>query len=116
MFNTCPPVLGKEKLIQKSISETLHNAIRFSSGKEIRLSSEENDRFFALKITNSGKEIPLEKLESIKEAFGLAEEHADKSSGLGLAIVNTCQQLVNGNLNIESADGKITVTLQYQKA
>ena len=76
--------------------------------------AEENNRV-TVQITNEAKEIPDEKLRNITEAFGLAGQHMDKNSGLGLAIVNACQELMEGSLDIESKDGKFRVTLSFKK-
>jgi two-component system sensor histidine kinase/response regulator len=109
------PVLGDEKLVVKSLSETLNNAIKFSTEKEIHLRTWEEDGWVKVQIINEGEEIPEEKLKNITEAFGLADQHMDKNSGLGLAIVNACQKLIQGKLEIESKEGKITVTLAFRK-
>ena len=111
-----PPVSGEERLLTKSLSETLHNALKFSTGKKIHLRAVEENNGVIVQITNKAKAIPEEKLRNITEAFGLAGQHMDKNSGLGLAIVNACQELMEGTLDIESKDGKFIVTLRFKKA
>ena len=111
-----PPVLGEKKVLVKSLSETLKNAIKFSTEKEIYLRAAEENNVVMVQITNDAKEIPEEKLKNITEAFGMAEQHMDKNSGLGLAIVSACQELMDGSLDIESKEGKFIVTLRFKKA
>ncbi len=108
-------VKGDDRLIQKSLSELIHNAIKFSTDNNISISTFEKDNKVFVKITNISEDIRAEKLQSITEAFGLADQHMDKNAGLGLAIVNACQKLVNGVLNITSKSGIITVTPGYLK-
>ncbi len=111
-----PPVSGDEKLLTKSLSETLHNALKFSTEKEIHLHAAEENNQVMVQIINDAEEIPEEKLKNLTEAFGLADQHMDKNSGLGLAIVNACQELMDGSLDIESKEGKFVVTLRFKKA
>jgi len=108
-------VIGDDMLLEKSFSETINNAVKFSTGREVTIETFEEDNKVLVKITNAGEEIPEEKLQRMTEAFGMADQHMDKNSGLGLAIVSACQNLVNGGLNIESKTGMVTVTLDYQK-
>lgn len=107
-------VIGDDMLLEKSLSETINNAVKFSTGDEVTIEIFEAEDKISVKITNNGPDIPEEKLQKMTEAFGLAEQHRDKSAGLGLAIVSACQNLVNGSLNIESKAGKVTVTLGYR--
>ncbi len=111
-----PPVSGDEKLLVKSLSETLHNAIKFSTEKEIHLHAAEENNQVMVQIVNDAEEIPEEKLKNLTEAFSLADQHMDKNSGLGLAIINACQELMDGSLDIESKEGKFIVTLRFKKA
>jgi len=108
-------VIGDGMLLEKSLSETINNAIKFSTGDEVTIEIFEADNKILVKITNTGSDIPEEKLQKMTKPFGLAEQHMDKSAGLGLAIVSACQNLVNGTLNIESKTGMISVTLGYLK-
>ncbi len=111
-----PHILGDAKLLLKSISETLNNAVKFSTDREVRIETEDTGHEISLKVINAGENIPEQKLKRITEAFGLAERHMDKNAGLGLAIVNACQNLMEGGLDIESRAGKIIVTLRFKKA
>ncbi len=112
---TSSPVIGDGQLIQKAVSEVLNNAIKFTKDEKVAIETYEEKDKVVVKITNSGDDITDEKLQNITEAFGLADQHMDKSSGMGLAIVNACQNLVNGELAIESKNGTITVMLNYRK-
>jgi len=108
-------VIGDDMLLEKSLSETINNAVKFSTGGEVTIEIVDIENRILVKITNAGEEIPEEKLQRMTEVFGMAGQHTDKDAGLGLAIVNACQNLVNGTLNIESKTGMIMVTLGYQK-
>lgn len=108
-------VIGDSMLLEKSLSETINNAVKFSTGDEVTIEIFEADNKILVKITNTGSDIPKEKLQKMTKPFGLAGQHMDKSAGLGLAIVSACQNLVNGGLNIESKTGMVTVTLSYRK-
>ena len=110
-----PPVIGDDMLIRKSLSETINNAVKFSTGQEVTIEAFEEEDKVRVRISNTGPVIPEEKLQRMTEVFGLADQHMDKNAGLGLAIVSACQNLVNGELNIESTDGITRVTLSYRK-
>jgi signal transduction histidine kinase len=108
-------VIGDDMLLEKSFSETINNAVKFSTGREVAIETFDEGNRVLVKITNAGEEIPEEKLQRMTEAFGMAEQHMDKNAGLGLAIVSACQNLINGELNIESKTGMVTVTLGFRK-
>lgn len=112
---TMVQVMGDDMLLEKSLSETINNAVKFSTGREVTIETIDEENSVQVKITNAGEEIPEEKLQKMTEAFGLAGQHMDKNTGLGLAIVSACQNLINGSLNIESKTGMVTVTLDYRK-
>ncbi len=106
-------VWGSETLIKKSLSEVLHNAIKFSTGNKITIHTIETDDCIMVPITNQGPVIPANKKEIILKAFGLAESHYDQNAGLGLAIVSSCQKIMKGRLKIESNENATTVSLGF---
>lgn len=106
-------VRGNETLIRKGLSEVLHNAIKFSTGNLITINTVEADDCVMVPIANQGPVIPEDKKEIILKAFGLAESHYDQNSGLGLAIVSSCQKLMGSRLQIESDENATTVSLGF---
>ncbi len=106
-------VRGNETLIKKGLSEVLHNAIKFSTGNKITINTVETDDCVMVPITNRGPVIPEDKKEIILKAFGLAESHYDQNSGLGLAIVSSCQKLMGSRMQIESNTEATTISLGF---
>ena len=106
-------VRGNETLIRKGLSEVLHNAIKFSTGNLITINTVETDDCVMVPISNKGPVIPEDKKEIILKAFGLAESHYDQNSGLGLAIVSSCQKIMGSRLQIESDENATTVSLGF---
>jgi signal transduction histidine kinase/CheY-like chemotaxis protein len=90
----------------------LSNALKFTDrGKvSVRVSAlpEEPDRV-RLTVSDSGRGIALEKLESIFEPFAQArasDSQVQGGAGLGLAIVKELARLMNGTVRVESELGR----------
>jgi PAS domain S-box-containing protein len=100
-------------MILQTLTNLLSNAIKFSpAGSTVTLSGEGGGAQFTFRVSDHGRGIPHDKLESIFERFKQvdASDSRDKGgSGLGLAI---CRSIVNahgGKIWGESETGKGTV-------
>ncbi len=57
---------------------------------------------FTISFTNRGPVIEPERLELLGKPFELVEDHHDKHTGLGLAVVSTIMQMHGGKMKIEN--------------
>jgi signal transduction histidine kinase len=98
-----------EKVAQILVN-LLSNAIKFTpAGGHISAECAAVDDTVRLSISDTGPGVPKDKLEAIFERFvQLKEGLADRESGvgLGLAISRDLARAMNGDLTVESAEGK----------
>jgi two-component system sensor histidine kinase VanS len=112
LFVVCDP-----DKIERVLDNLLKNAVSYSEpGTAIRLLLEAQNEKVTLRVENSGRTIPTEKLERIFEQFfrlDHARSSATGGAGLGLAIAREIVELHGGTIVAESADGRtaFTVTL-----
>lgn len=102
-------MVDSDRLVQVVIN-LLSNAIKFSSkNSSIELEAKTNNEFAEIRITDHGRGIPLEMRESIFEKFKQVES-ADgkrgKGTGLGLPICKAIVEAHNGQIGVESDEGK----------
>jgi K+-sensing histidine kinase KdpD len=76
----------------------------------LTVSSKNNDTSFTLSFTNQGPVIEADRLEGLGKPFELGEEHHDKHTGLGLAVVNTIMEMHNGSMQIENDGDRGVIT------
>ncbi len=98
-----------EKVAQILVN-LLSNAIKFTpAGGRISTACEATDDVVYLRVSDTGIGIPADKFEVIFEPFvQLKEALADREGGvgLGLAISRDLARAMNGELSIESTEGK----------
>jgi signal transduction histidine kinase len=112
------PFLWADKRASKQILlNLLSNAIKFTpQGGKITVSAKASKRNTTLKIANTGKGIPAEKLPKLTDPFNRTDTDpylAEQGWGLGLTITKALVDLHDGKLDIKSKVGKgttITVT------
>ncbi|PLX11523.1 MAG: hypothetical protein C0598_07955 [Marinilabiliales bacterium] len=107
-------VIGVENALKKSFKEIICNAIKFSDDNEtveIVSTIEENRLIFS--ITDKGQFIPPEKIEDITTPFGLANDHYDQNTGLGLSFVKSVLEIHDAEMKIESTEEKTTFILYF---
>lgn len=97
--------------LQQVLLNLLANALKYSpTGSRIQVSVSNEAGQLAIRVTDEGRGVPMEKLEKIFERF----EQVDKSDsrheggvGLGLAISRTIMQQHGGTIWAERNDSKI---------
>ena len=116
-------------IISRILTNLLSNSIKFTSAGgriEVESTMNENEKMFILKITDTGKGIPADKLKFIFDRFYQAEDHATSGggTGLGLALAKELAVLMNGNISAVSEPGKgsefivgfpVTRTAEYKE-
>jgi signal transduction histidine kinase len=112
----CAPALcvqaDREKL-QQIVLNLLVNAIKFTpSGGEIVLDCEERTGEVAVRVRDTGRGVPQDKLHVIFEPFVQVERGTTRAidgTGLGLAISRDLARAMGGDLEVESVVGEGSV-------
>lgn len=113
-------VMGDRNLILRIGSNLLSNALKFTIEGKVRLSTKYSDGDFILTVDDTGTGINKEKREQIFKPFErLSNASTQDGFGLGLAIVRSLTELMDGNITVESVPEKgsrFTVTLPLKIA
>lgn len=103
-------VTADRQLIKQVILNLLSNAIKFSPvGEKILLHSTQEDERFVFVIVDHGRGIPKDQIANLFDPFvQVREAQVDsvKGTGLGLSIVKKMIELHNGEVWIQSIEGK----------
>ena len=104
---------ANEELLKQVFINLLDNAIKFSNnGASVDVSIESEDECIIISVSNYGKEILEEQKQKIFNKFYQTDEsHSSDGYGIGLAIVKKIVSLHNGNISVESKDGRTTFTV-----
>ena len=108
---------GNEELLKQVWINLIDNAVKFAprcGTVEIDVLDVGDD--LSVKISNTGDEIPPEKLDKIFNKFYQADEsHATQGNGIGLAIVKKIVELHSGSIKVLSESGLTTFTVILPK-
>lgn len=104
---------ANEELLKQVFINLVDNAIKFSeNGGSVDISIENEDDSILVSVSNYGKEISPEQKQKIFNKFYQADEsHSSEGYGVGLAIVKKIVTLHNGNISVESENGRTTFTV-----
>ena len=110
-------VEGNEELLKQVWINLLDNAVKFSPRQgEIRLDVTEGKDTVTVSVSNTGPEIPPEKMDKIFNKFYQSDEsQSTEGNGIGLAIVKRVVQLHQGRISVASKDGMTTFTVKLPK-
>lgn len=108
---TLPPVAADKGLIRKAISHLLDNAIRYSPERtSVMISTILETDFLRVEIEDRGYGIPKEEHEKIWQKFYRVahdgQEKQEETTGLGLSLVKEIIEQHNGEVDVESVEGK----------
>jgi len=99
--------------ITQTLTNLIGNAIKFSpAGSMVRVSVKRDRSFAQFAVTDEGRGIPADKLESIFERFqqvDASDSREKGGSGLGLAITRGIVQAHGGRIWVDSALGRGSV-------
>lgn len=122
-YRHAPPELcvraDRDKL-QQILVNLLNNACKFTPpGGRVTLGSDVRDGMVGIRVADTGRGIPASRLREIFEPFVQVDRHltpgGDQGIGLGLAISRELARAMNGDLTVESEEGRgavFTVTLE----
>ncbi|PTU29476.1 histidine kinase [Bacillus subtilis] len=102
-----PLVLADENRFRQILTNLVDNAIKYTTEGQITLSASRlNDSMIKVTVTDTGSGISEADRQTIFESFQQAEANKDDGAGLGLSIVKQLVQLQNGDIWVESKEGK----------
>jgi len=113
-----PPIRSDERILRQIFLNLLSNAIKFTpKGGKITLSAQATKKEIIIILTDTGIGMSQDELEIALEPFGQVESYLIKrhqGTGLGLPLVKSFVELLNGIFNIKSNLGVGTeVTLIF---
>jgi PAS domain S-box-containing protein len=108
---SCPPdlaVVTNRELVEQAIRNVAENAAKYTSAGRITLEARRLDGAAEVVVADTGPGIPEPEQARVTERFYRRAEGSD-GFGLGFAIVRSAVQALDGELDIERADGGGTV-------
>ena len=103
-----PEVWADPVQISHVFSNLLTNALRYTEpGGEIIVSTIADPKWVLFRVSDTGRGIPAEHLDTIFEQFfRVPDQKKETGAGLGLAIVKEIVEAHGGKVNAESSKGK----------
>ncbi|EKQ68765.1 histidine kinase with GAF domain [Leptolyngbyaceae cyanobacterium JSC-12] len=116
-----PAILSDPQSLERILVELLSNACKYTPQGEtitvtasmVTKSLEAN--LVAIKVSNSGVQIPLDQLERIFDKFYRIpsnDPHRHGGTGLGLALVKKLVLQIGGKIYVESSNGETSFTVE----
>jgi len=110
-----PPAFIDPEKIARSLDNVLHNAAFYTPpGGEITVTLDRSDAHARIRVSNTGSEIPPEKLARLFDKFYRGEEARQSEtggSGLGLAIAKNIIEAHGGSITAENKYKITTFTI-----
>lgn len=105
---------ANEELLKQVWINLLDNAIKFSpENQEIKVQILKKEKTLTVRISNFGCEIPESVQKRIFQKFYQVDEsHASEGNGVGLAIVKRIVDLHGGTVQVNSASGVTTFSVE----
>lgn len=105
-------VLLDPKMIEKIVLNLLSNALKFTpEGGKISIMLQRQDNEICLTVSDTGIGISEKQIPFIFERFhqiGSSSTRLHEGSGIGLALIAQCIELMGGKIAVESKEGKGT--------
>ena len=113
-----PPLYADKRAVKQILLNLLSNAVKFTpDGGKITVSVKASKKNTTLKVADTGRGIPAERLPKLTDPFTRAHIDpylAEQGWGLGLSITKSLIDLHDGTLDIKSKVGKgTTVTVTF---
>ena len=106
--NTLPPIKVDRDRISQTITNLIHNAIKFNRpGGSVTITTSSDEKTITVKVIDTGIGIPKANLPHVFERFYKADKSRTNSgSGLGLAIAKHTVEAHGGTITAQSEEGK----------
>ncbi|NJK86976.1 MAG: HAMP domain-containing histidine kinase, partial [Bacteroidales bacterium] len=112
-------VFGNDLLLKTAFGNLIENACKYSDDREVNICLEHSDDHLKISFSDHGTGISREELKMIFQPFFRGKNQLSKKGhGLGLSLVEKIIQLHQGEICVESEEGKgsvFTVTLPVFK-
>jgi two-component system sensor histidine kinase/response regulator len=109
-------VFVNRKRFVSALTELLINAHKFSTDDSpVLITSGGSDNAKWICIENSSEPLDEALIKEIVKPFGLAKDHSDSNTGLGLTFVNMVMTIHEGKMEISHSNGKTKVCLTLLK-
>ncbi|MBD1848720.1 PAS domain-containing protein [Leptolyngbya sp. FACHB-711] len=113
-----PPLITDMSYLGRILSELLNNACKYTpSGEAIALAAQATPEHLAIRISNSGVEIPPAEHERIFDKFYRipnSDPWKYDGTGLGLALVKKLVQRLGSRIRVESAAGQTAFIVEFK--
>lgn len=108
---------ANEELLKQIWINLLDNAVKFvPNGGAVGVEIRESESEISVSVSNTGSEIPPDKLGRIWNKFYQADEsHSSEGNGVGLAIVKRIVELHRGSVSVSSESGVTAFTVELPK-
>lgn len=100
-------LLADEDRLRQILYNLIENAVKYTKQGKVEISCYEEHRFLVIEVSDTGRGIAPEHLESIFEPFRQLED-ASRGAGLGLNVTKELVQLHGGEITVHSVVGQGT--------
>ncbi|MGM8365683.1 ATP-binding protein [Virgibacillus sp. W0181] len=103
-----PLVIADENRLQQILYNLVGNAIKYTDGGEVNVSAKKQENFLKIIVSDTGKGIPSDQMDTIFEPFHQGDSSTSREvggSGIGLSITKRLVELHQGEINVVSTVG-----------
>ncbi|MCW5588612.1 MAG: PAS domain-containing sensor histidine kinase [Legionellales bacterium] len=117
-FNHTRSLIVQHTRLKQILNNLISNAVKYShrekSQQFVKLNTFNDNHFFYIQVQDNGLGIPSDKIASVGNMFVRLHHNHCEGSGLGLYLVKTHIDRLNGEMSIDSAVNQgTTVTLKF---
>lgn len=114
-------IRGDRLMVRRALSNLISNAMRYTpAAGTIAVSIDRSEKDISVHVENDGLEIPSEHLPHLFDRFYRADKARTKldsdSAGLGLSITKAIMRAHQGEVSVQSTQGKTRFTLLFPNA
>jgi len=110
-----PEMWGDRVAVQQVLTNLIENAFKYAQDPIVVEAREETNEVI-LSVSDSGPGIPEDQIETLFDRFKQADERSGAGFGLGLFIVASLVEALEGKISVTSGAGKpTTFTVRYSK-
>jgi PAS domain S-box-containing protein len=117
---SCPPdlaVVTNRELVEQAVVNVVENAVKYTVDGRITLAARAFDGAAEIVVSDSGPGIPTPERARVVERFYRGRSNGSDGFGLGLALVRSAVQALDGDLELgEHSGGGTAVTLRLRPA
>nr|WP_188384767.1 HAMP domain-containing sensor histidine kinase [Ornithinibacillus halotolerans] len=108
-------IIADESAVSRVVENLISNAIKHSDGNII-ISLEEKESTIMLSIKNDAYTLTKQDVERIFDRFYMVDQsRSDNSTGLGLSIVKSFMDKMNGTIASELVNGQLAIRCEWEK-